>query len=169
VEPLLRERIAGTTLAAPTGSLAGVGTMAQRMYQTVRCMIRPPFRVRQLIDAMEFIGVQSVFIVELTRTFAGAVFALWLVDALHVFNAENQPGSTVSLALTREIGRVFATLMVSSPAGSAIATEMASMRVIHPVDALTTTGVTFIPYGVVPRVLAGRLTVPISDLACRFG
>jgi len=163
-EPSLWQRIADAILAVPIAVLAEVGTMSQLIYETVRWMIRPPYRVRQLIDAMEFIGVQSVFIVGLTGTFVGAVFGLQLVDALRAFNAENQTGSIVSLALAREIGPVFAALMVSSRAGSAIATEIGSMRVTHQIDALTTMSVSPIQYLVVPRVLAGLLTVPILAL-----
>lgn len=163
-EPRHLKRAAEALLVVPVSFFAEVGTMSRLIYETLRWLVRPPYRFRQLIDAMEFIGVQSIFIVGLTGIFVGAVFGLQLVDALRVFNAENQTGSIVSLALAREIGPVFAALMVSSRAGSAIATEIGSMRVTHQIDALTTMSVSPVQYLVVPRVVAGLLVVPILAL-----
>lgn len=162
--PRLWERAADGLLAIPLAFLAEVGTMSRLMYETIRWMIRPPYRFRQLVDAMEFIGVQSIFIVGLTGMFVGAVFGLQLVNALRLFSAESQAGPIVSIALAREIGPVFAALMVSSRAGSSIATEIGSMRVSNQIDALTTMSVSPVQYLVVPRVLAGLTMVPILAL-----
>lgn len=162
--PKLWERAADALLAIPITFFAEIGTMARLTYETVRWMFRRPFRGRQLIDAMEFVGVQSIFIVGLTGTFVGAVFGLQLVDALRRFSAENQTGSIVSVALARELGPVFAALMVSSRAGSAIATEIGSMRVTNQIDALTTMSVSPVQYLIVPRVLAGLTMVPALAL-----
>jgi phospholipid/cholesterol/gamma-HCH transport system permease protein len=158
------ERIADLVLALPLAFLAEVGVMAQLAYETARWGIKPPYRGRQFIDSMEFIGVQSLFIVSLTGLFVGAVFALQLVIALRQFGAESQAGPVVSLALSREIAPVFAALMVSSRAGSAIATELGSMRVSNQIDALTTMSVSPVQYLIVPRVVAGFLMVPILCL-----
>ncbi|UJR81590.1 MlaE family ABC transporter permease [Sandaracinus amylolyticus] len=162
--PRLWERAADALLAIPIALLAEVGTMARLAYETVRWMARPPYRGRQLVDAMEFIGVQSIFIVGLTGTFVGAVFGLQLVDSLRDFGAESQTGSIVSVALARELGPVFAALMVSSRAGSAIATELGSMRVTNQIDALTTMSVSPVQYLIVPRVIAGFTMVPALAL-----
>jgi phospholipid/cholesterol/gamma-HCH transport system permease protein len=163
-EPRLWEKAGDAILAVPLGFFAEVGLMARLMYETLRWMIRPPYRFRQLIDAMEFIGVQSIFIVALTGIFVGAVFGLQLVHALRLFSAEGQAGPIVSIALAREIGPVFAALMVSSRAGSSIATEIGSMRVSNQIDALTTMSVSPVQYLIVPRVLAGLTMVPVLCL-----
>ena len=68
--------------ALPRGSekkwLSGViallddfGTTVLLTVETLAWCVRAPFRVAQLILAMEFIGVQSIFIVALTGTFSG--------------------------------------------------------------------------------------------------
>jgi phospholipid/cholesterol/gamma-HCH transport system permease protein len=163
-EPRLWERAADALLAVPIGALAEIGVMARLLYETVRWGIRPPYRWRQVIDAMEFIGVQSIFIVGLTGVFVGAVFSLQLVNALRIFSAEDRAGAVVSIALAREIAPVFAALMVSSRAGSAIATEIGSMRVSNQIDALTTMSVSPVQYLIVPRVIAGLIMVPVLAL-----
>lgn len=162
--PKAWERAADALLAVPIAFFAEIGTMARLSYETVRWMVRPPYRFRQLVDAMEFVGVQSLFIVGLTGIFVGAVFGLQLVTALREFSAESQTGSIVSVALARELGPVFAALMVSSRAGSAIATELGSMRVTNQIDALTTMSVSPVQYLIVPRVLAGLTMVPALAL-----
>src|SRR5690606_13577900 len=71
---------------------------------------------------------------------------------------------TVGLALTRELGPVFTALMVTMRAGSAMCTELGTMRVTEQVDALETMAVNPIQYLLVPRVLAGLVMVPVLNM-----
>ncbi len=79
--------------------------------------VRPPYRLNLFLESMEFVGVQSVFIVGLTGLFIGMVFGIQLVDGFRDFGAENQTGAVVGMALARELSPVFTALMVSSRAG----------------------------------------------------
>lgn len=151
-------------LAVPIGLLAEIGILGRLAFETFLWAIRPPYRVYRLLDAMEFIGVQSIAIVGLTGASVGSVFSLQLVDGFRQFGAENQTGSVIGVALARELAPVFAALMVSARAGSSIATELGSMRVSSQIDALTTMSVSPVQFLVVPRVLAGILMVPVMAL-----
>ncbi len=157
-------RVADTLLAAPIRFLTEVGILARMLKETVVWLFRRPFRARLFIESMEFVGVQSIFIVGLTGTFVGMVFGLQLVASLREFGAENRAGAAIGLALTRELAPVFASLMVSSRAGSAMCTELGSMRVTDQIDALTTMAVNPVQYLVVPRVTAGMIMVPILTM-----
>src|SRR4051812_4729805 len=86
----------------PIGLLAEIGLMARLMFETGMWAVRPPYRVARVIDAMEFIGVQSILIVGLTGASVGSVFSLQLVDGFRRFGAENQVGSVIGIALARE-------------------------------------------------------------------
>lgn len=123
--------------------------------------IRPPYRGRLFVEAMEFVGIGSIFLVSLTALFVGGVLALQLVDGFRDFGVENQTGAVIGLALAREIGPVFAALMVTSRAGSAMTTELGSMRVTNQIDALVTMAVNPVQYLVVPRLVAGFVMVPV--------
>lgn len=123
-------------------------------------LFRAPFRVRVIFQQMEFIGVRSFGVVALTAVFTGMVFALQTGYAFRLFHAETMVGSTVGLALTREIGPVFTALMVVARAGSSMAAEIGTMKVTEQVDALSVMAVNPIHYLVVPRVLAATLMVP---------
>ena len=126
--------------------------------------IRPPYRGRLFIESMEFIGIGSIFLVSLTAVFIGGVLALQLVDGFRDFGAENQTGAVIGLALAREVGPVFAALMVTSRAGSAMTTELGSMRVTNQIDALVTMAVNPVQYLVVPRVVAGFVMLPVLTM-----
>ncbi|HEU4582367.1 MAG TPA: ABC transporter permease [Polyangiaceae bacterium] len=146
----------------PAGTaLEGLGRFMLLTLDTLRWLVRPPFRVGQLLNAMEFIGVQSLFIIMLTGTFSGMVFALQSVNSLREYGAEGVVGSVVAISLTREISPVFSALMVTARAGSAIAAELGNMRVTEQIDALTTMAVSPVQYLLSPRLLAGVLMFPL--------
>lgn len=150
--------------ARPRAVLEEIGTLAQLLFQTVFWAIRPPYRIGLFLSAAEFVGVQSIFIVGLTGLFVGMVFGIQIVDGFRQFSAENQASAVVGIALTRELAPVFAALMVSSRAGSAMSTELGSMRVTDQIDALTTMAINPVQYLVVPRVVASTLMLPIMTL-----
>ncbi len=129
--------------------------------RTLSWLVRPPYRLSQLFFAMDFIGVQSVFIVSLTGIFSGMVLALQTVHSLRQFSAEGIVGSIVAISLTREISPVFASLMVTARAGSAMAAELGNMRVTEQIDALVTMGVSPVQYLLAPRLLASVMMVPL--------
>lgn len=141
-----------------------IGGLATLLFQVVRWGVRPPYRLHNLFAQLDFVGVGSVFIVGLTGIFSGMVFAHQSWRAFDMFNAESLVGPTVSLTITRELAPVFAALMVTMRAGSAMCTELGTMRVTEQVDALETMAVNPIQYLLVPRVLAGLLMVPLLVL-----
>jgi len=139
----------------------GIGSLLILTGQTLLWMVRPPYRPSQLFSAMDFVGVQSVFIVSLTGIFSGMVLALQTVHSLRQFGAEGIVGSVVAISLTREISPVFTALMVTARAGSAMAAELGNMRVTEQIDALVTMGVSPVQYLLSPRMLAAVLMVPL--------
>ena len=141
-----------------------LGGLAAMLFQIVKWAVRPPYRVANLFAQLDFVGVGSIFIVALTGIFSGMVFAHQSWRAFDLFNAESLVGPTVSLTITRELAPVFAALMVTMRAGSAMCTELGTMRVTEQVDALETMAVNPIQYLLVPRVLAGLIMVPLLVL-----
>lgn len=131
-------------------------------------MVRPPYRVRLLIQQCEFIGVGSLFIVILTGVFSGLVFALQSSFAFAKFNAESLVGATVVISLCRELAPVLTGLMVTGRAGSAIATELGTMKTSEQIDALSTMAVSPVQYLVVPRVVAMTLMMPLLTMLFNF-
>ncbi|MFW6051512.1 MAG: MlaE family ABC transporter permease [Myxococcota bacterium] len=160
-QPPLAVRFGRALLLLVLKPFEELGILGRLLAEAFVWGIRPPYRWRQLVAAMEFIGVGSIFIVGLTGVFVGMVLGLQLVDGFRQFQAENQTGGVVGLGLAREMAPVFSALMVSSRAGSAITTEIGSMRVSNQIDALTTMAVNPVQYLIVPRLVAGTIMLPV--------
>ena len=143
------------------GFFENIGTTVTLTSQMVWWLLRPPYRVNQFLAAMDYIGVQSVFIVGLTGIFSGMVLALQTTYALKAFSAEGRVGGIVAVSLAREVAPVFSSIMITARAGSAMAAELGNMRVTEQIDAITTMGVSPVQYLLSPRLLAGLVMGPL--------
>jgi phospholipid/cholesterol/gamma-HCH transport system permease protein len=117
---------------------------------------------------MEFVGVKSIFVVVLTGLFTGMVMTLQGYHGFRLFGAETMVGSTVALGMTRELGPVLTSLMVTARAGSAMAAELGTMRVTEQIDALYVMAANPIKHLIVPRVIASVLMVPLLAVVANF-
>ncbi len=145
-------------------ALEDFGQMLFFAVEVVAWAFRPPFRLDQLLAQMAFIGAGSAFIVGVTGSFAGMVFGLQMNYAMKQFAAEGYVGGSTAFALSRELAPVFTALMVTGRAGSAIATELGTMRVTEQIDAMESMAVSPIQYLVVPRVLASLIMFPVLTM-----
>ncbi|MBL7685772.1 MAG: ABC transporter permease [Deltaproteobacteria bacterium] len=134
--------------------------------KSLKWAFRRPFRPAVFLQQMEFIGVKSIGIILLVGLFSGAVFALQTGNAFRTFNAETLVGSTVAIALARELAPVFTALMVVARAGSAMSAQLGTMVVTEQIEAMSAMAVNPIQYLVVPRIVAGVTMVPL--LTCLF-
>ena len=159
--PSTSQRALGAILDAPLSLFEGFGQALILTARTLSWTIRPPYRIGQLFIAMDFVGVQSVFIVSLTGVFSGMVLALQTVHSLRQFSAEGMVGAIVAISLAREIAPVFSALMVTARAGSSMAAELGNMRVTEQIDALVTMGVSPVQYLLSPRMVATVLMAPL--------
>ncbi len=141
--------------------MSEMGEILLMFIRSIAWTFVPPFRFRNLIKQMEFIGVKSLFIVVLTGVFSGMVLALQSYHGFKKFGGESLMGGIVALSLLREMGPVMTALMVTARAGSAIAAELGTMRVTEQIDALEIMAINSVHYLVVPRIWAGVLVVPL--------
>ncbi|MBA4393895.1 MAG: ABC transporter permease [Desulfobacca sp.] len=141
--------------------MSEMGRILLMLFRSMVWTFAPPFRIRNLIKQMEFIGVKSLFIVVLTGVFSGMVLALQSYHGFRKFGGESLMGGIVALSLAREMGPVMTALMVNARAGSAIAAELGTMRVTEQIDALEVMAINPVQYLVVPRIWAGVLMVPL--------
>jgi phospholipid/cholesterol/gamma-HCH transport system permease protein len=121
----------------------------------------PPFRPRRVLEEIYKIGVKSTLIVMLTGAFTGMVMALQGYYTLKQYGSEGALGSAVALSLIREMGPVLTGIMVSARAGSAVTAEIGIMRITEQLDALDTMAVNPMQYVVMPKLLAGVISVPL--------
>ena len=155
-----------TTLCAAIGRnllslLAMIGRISYFAGQTLAHLFMPPLYFRNILRQLMDVGYYSLPVVGMTALFTGMVLALQSYTGFSRFNAESAIASIVVLSITRELAPVLAGLMVAGRVGASIAAEIGTMRVTEQVDALSTLSVNPMKYLVVPRVLAGTITLPI--------
>ena len=138
-----------------------LGAISALFLQFLSWVPRPPSEVRNILKQMEEVGVRSMPVVLVTATFTGMVLALQSYSGFQRFQAPSFVGSVVALSITRELGPVFAGLMVSGRVGAAMAAELGTMKVTEQIDALVTLATNPVKYLVVPRVVAATLVLPV--------
>ncbi len=139
----------------------GVGRFSIFAAASFKHIVLPPFYLREFAAALLAIGFFSLPVVGLTALFAGAALALQIYAGGSRFDAEAAVPSVVAIGMVRELGPVLCGLMVAGRAASAIAAEIATMKVTEQLDALVTLSTNPIKYLVAPRVAAAGLVLPI--------
>ena len=136
--------------------------------QMLVATVRPPYRFKQLLIAMEFVGFGSMFIILLAGFSCGAILAYQCAYAFGMFGAEAMTGATVALALCRELGPVLTAIMVAGRASSGMATVIGTMKVTEQIDAMKTMAVDPVQYLIVPRVWGTVLMMPVLTAVMDF-
>lgn len=118
-------------------------------------------RYKIVLKQIEVIGFGCIGVVSLTALFTGMVLAIQLYNGFHQFGAESFIGYTVFFSITRELGPVFASLMLISRSISAMAAELGTMRVSEQIDAIDIMGVDSKEYLITPRIIATVISLPL--------
>lgn len=145
---------------ATQSAFAAIGRIAIFAGATLGHMLRPPFYPKEFLHALLQIGWFSLPVVGLTTLFTGGALALQIYAGGARFSAEAVVPSIVAIGMVRELGPVFAGLMVAARVASSIAAEIGTMKVTEQLDALVTLSTHPMKYLTVPRVLAATIALP---------
>ena len=148
----------GNLILSPIHGLGRFTSFASQAF--ARCVV-PPVNGRLLLKQLEFVGTRSIGIVLISSVMIGAVFALILGDIFRTFSAESMVGAAAGLALCKEMAPVLCGFLVTARAGSAMAAEIATMRVNEQIDAMRVMAVNPFSYLVAPRILGAVLMMPL--------
>ena len=157
----LIQNLVGTLGENIMGGIGEVGELSTFFFSSMAWLVRPPFRIGEIFDQIEFVGNKSVFIIFLSSLFTGMVFALQTYHAFHMLSSETLIGPTVALALARELGPVLTGIIVAGRAGAAMSAQIGTMRVTEQIDALEVMGINPKQYLVGPRIVACVLAMPL--------
>lgn len=121
---------------------------------------------QELIKQVYIIGFESIPVVILTGLFSGLIMGLSLGSALEsiIMGTAQYLSGGLSVALVKELGPVLTALIVVSRVCSSVTAHLGTMRVTEQIDALETMGVDPVEYLVVPRVVAGMISLPVLGL-----
>lgn len=152
----------GNTLA----SIGGFGLFLVRILGAIR-----PSRsqIADTIRQFYTVGARSIPIVAVGGAFVGLVMTLQGYRTLSTFGASNALGTLLGLSLYRELGPVLAAILFCGRAGSAMAAELGLMRATDQINALSMMAIDPVGKVVVPRFIAGVITVPLlTAVFCAF-
>lgn len=141
--------------------LNGLGDFTNFTVRTIFWTFKPPFRFKLLFDQIYFMGNKSVFIIFLTSSFTGAVFAFQIYLGFKAINADSFIGPIVTIALAKELAPVLSGLVVAGRCGAAMAAQIGSMKVTEQIDALEVMGINGYQYLAVPRILGAMIAMPL--------
>jgi len=144
--------------------ISGLGKFTIFQLKLIPLFFKPPIRIRQILEQVNFIGFGSLGVIFLTSFFTGLVEAVQLYNGFHKFGVEDFMGYTIFISICKELGPVFAALMVVSRGISAYAAELGSMRVTEQIDALDVMAVDSKQYLIVPRILGTLISLPLLIL-----
>jgi phospholipid/cholesterol/gamma-HCH transport system permease protein len=163
-----RATLFGTLGHVATAVLVALGDFALFSLQTVLWMIRRRPRTRTLLPVCYMVGVQSVPVVAVTGMFIGMVMAVQFYNQFYMIGLQTRLGSLINISIVRELGPVLAATMLAGRVGSAMAAELATMRITEQVDAISALGTHPLAYLVVPRLIASVLLIPLLTILADF-
>ena len=118
--------------------------------------------VKAIFQQMEFIGVGSLGLISIISTFIGAVMTLQIAFQLvSDFIPKTIIGSVNRDSSILELSPTISAIVLAGKIGSAISSEIGTMRVTEQIDALEIMGINAPGYLILPKILAGITMVPV--------
>jgi phospholipid/cholesterol/gamma-HCH transport system permease protein len=149
-------------------AIAAIGEFGEFTGRTLSWLTRRLPSSSTLLQTFYTVGVLSVPVVAVTGMFIGMVLAVQSYSQFHQLGMATRLGVIINTSVVRELGPVLAATMLAGRVGSAMAAELATMRVTEQIDALDCLGVNSVHYLVVPRFLACVLLIPLLTIVANF-
>ena len=153
--------------------LEGIGSTLQLLLRSVAYAPTLPRQFGRFIEQCYLIGYTTLPIVAILSFFIGSVLALESGYAAQNLGPKQFIGLLVGLSMARELGPMMTAVLLAGRVGSAIAAELASMKVYQEIDALETMNIPPARMLVMPRLAAIVVMMPVltivADLVGWFG
>src|SRR5205809_6081927 len=117
-----------------TRILEGIGSTLQLMAQAASHVGTLPRQFHRFVEQCYLIGYTTLPIVAILSFFIGSVLALASGHAAQNLGPKRFIGLLVGLTMARELGPMMGAVLLAGRVGSAIAAELASMKVYQEVD-----------------------------------
>ena len=156
----------GRKIISFSNSVGGITNLTIRI---LRWLFRSRWDVKEVIDQMVRVGVESFPVTALTSISTGMVLALQTGYSFeNVFIEPLYVGSIVGFSMVKELGPTLTALVISGRIGASITAEIGTMKVTEQLDALYTLGTNPIKYLAVPRFLACVTMIPLLTIFSSF-
>ncbi len=158
--------------------LAHLGSLARLGAECIRQGVRlRPSQLGVIYEAtrnqIRFTAIEALPLVLLTAILLGGVSLLQVIEQLSAWAAESTLSSLMARLVVRELGPLLVAILVVGRSATAIAAEMATLKLDHEVDTLYATGVDPLSYLLVPRLVGGMISLfsllVVFDVVALFG
>ncbi len=141
--------------------LTGAGRAVMLFIDAVWQMPQAGRSMRTLVRQLEMAGFGSLLVLSLIAGLTGMIMAVQTGTALKKFGAEREIGEIIGATFTREMGPIWAAVIILARVGSAMSAELGTMVVNEEVDALRAMSINPVRFLVMPRLLALIIAMPI--------
>ena len=118
--------------------------------------------LKEIAKQMDYVGVGSLGLIAIISTFIGAVMTLQIAFQLvSDFIPKTIIGSVNRDSSILELSPTISAIVLAGKIGSAISSEIGSMRVTEQIDALEIMGINTKNYLILPKILGAFTMVPI--------
>jgi phospholipid/cholesterol/gamma-HCH transport system permease protein len=125
-------------------------------------------REGEFLNQSIHIGVNATLIIVMMSFIIGLVMSMHSSVQLRSFGANIYMVDLIVIAMMSQMGPLITAILVAGRSGSAIAAEIATMKVTSELDALTTMGLNPVRFVVVPRLYASMATLPFLIVLSMF-
>ncbi len=129
--------------------------------EVIRQIFRGKYEWNATFYQIYAVGIASFPVVMITTTSIGMVMALQFGIGLSKFGGTLYIPKIVTVSVIKELGPVFASIMVAARVGSGMTSEIGSMVVTEQISAIQALGTSPIKKIVVPRVVGCFIALPI--------
>lgn len=154
------------TLRYVTGILIDAFLLSGEIfYWSVRNVVRPSgHRKGEVTEQIIVAGLNAVPIVTTLSFIIGVILALQAAVQLERFGGGPFLADLMGLAMVREMGPLLTAIIITGRSGSAIASEIGTMRVTDELDALRAMGIRPIEYVIAPKMIAFTIVTPLLSV-----
>ena len=142
-------------------ALDGLGDWTLFAGRAVTGLFTRQLKGGELLRVCVEVGTNSVGVIAVTGTFIGMVLAVQTFTQFHMIGLDTSLGAFIHMSVVKELGPVLSAVMLAGRVGTAMAAQLATMRVTEQIDALACLGVDPVRYLVGPRFLACVLMIPL--------
>ncbi|SER38164.1 MlaE family ABC transporter permease [Pedobacter rhizosphaerae] len=124
---------------------------------------------KEIAKQMDYVGVGSLGLIAIISTFIGAVMTLQIAFQLvSDFIPKTIIGSVNRDSSILELSPTISAIVLAGKIGSAISSEIGTMRVTEQIDALEIMGINAPGYLILPKVISGITMVPLLVIISMF-
>lgn len=145
-----------------------IGYCLINLYIAIKKIFKGEISWKNTILQSAKVGYDSLPISLTISLIAGAVLAMQVAERFILSGADAYVGGLVSIAITREMAPIFASLAIGARAGTAMTAEIGNMAVTEQIDALRILKIDPIEHLLIPRLIAGIVVVPLTTILAEF-